>query len=240
MAVNMKNLRIYFLVLIILGLTFISSCLPHGPSSNRVNCSMGGEVCITIDKVQPFTMGEPMLLRINVSSTKDFSDLHVTLQTTHDITVDGPNSWENFLTNSSNELGFAYWNFPIKAGQTLSFNRILRFPREEGFYFIYAEVVNKGRTIDASENLSVLLEQKGAQVIMGGTPFPPYTPNATMAAYGPGTPAPTFITAPPTQTPFPTSKPPSTPSSPLLGTFYPPPLTPTPTSTPTTQSSPYP
>lgn len=102
------------------------------------------------------------------------------------------------------------------------------------------EVVNTGRIFVASESLTVLLEHKGVQVITNGTPMPPHTPDVTNPAYGPGTPAPTFITDPPTQTPFPTTYDASTPVSPLLGTSYPPPPTSTPPPTATPQFSPYP
>ncbi len=234
----MKKLRIFLLSLGILSTSLLVSCFQSGPSSNSVNCSSGREVCITIDKVQPFTMGEPMQLNINVSSTEDFNDLHVALFTFSGVTVDGPQTWENYLTTAVNDPGMAYWNFAIKAGQTLTFKRVLRFPPEEGYYWMVAEVVSTHRIYTGSESLTVLLEHKGVQVVRNGTPMPPHTPEFTMPAYGPGTPAPTFITAPPTQTPFPTFTPPSTPSSPLLETSYPPPSTPTPT--PTSQSSLYP
>ncbi len=234
----MNKLRIFLTGLAIISITLLASCFQSGSSSNAVNCSAGKEVCITIDKVQPFTMGEPMLLNISVHSEKDFTVLHASLQTFSGVTVDGPQTWETYLTTAVNDPGLAYWDFSIKAGQTLTFKRVLRFPPDEGYYWMVVEVVNTGRIYIASESLTVLLEHKGVQVVRNGTPMPPHTPNATMAAYGPGTPAPTFITAPPTRTPFPTPKPPSTPSSPLLETSYPPPSTPT--STPTSQSSLYP
>jgi hypothetical protein len=240
-AANLQKLRVFLIFFGILIFALLALCILSFLSSylfKSVNCSMGKEVCITIDKVQNFTIGEPMRLNINVTSTKDYSNLHVALQTTHDITVDGPQTWENYLTNSVNKLGLAYWDFSIKAGQTLTFKRVLHIPQEEGYYSILAEVVNTGRSITASESLNILVEHKTVYVAANGTLLPAHTSNATPAAYGPGTPAPTFITAPSIQTPFPTPKPPSTPSSPLLETSYPPPSTPTPS--PTSQSSPYP
>jgi len=189
-------------------------------------------------------MGQPMLLNIEVSSTKDYSDLHVLLQTTSGVTVDGPQSWENYLITSVNEPGIVYWDFAIKAGQTLAFNRVLRFPSQEGYYQIIVEVVNKDRSIDAIENFHVLLEHYGAQVIGNGTPIPPYTPNVTSASYGLGTPVPTDVPNIQTVNATLATQTTPTPFSPLLATStpltspYPPPPSSSPTPTP--QSSPYP
>ncbi|HVN55602.1 MAG TPA: hypothetical protein VMT46_14810 [Anaerolineaceae bacterium] len=189
----MKKLHIPFLILVILAINFLVSCTQSGASSNAINCSAGKEVCITIDKIQPFTMGEPMPLNIIVSSTKDFTDLHVSITTHSDITVDGPESWESYLTKAANEPGLAYWNFAIKAGQTLAFKRVLRFPAEEGYYSVDVEVVNTGRIIDASDGLDILLEKNGVYIAQNGTPLPIHTPNVTSPAYGPGTPHPTDV-----------------------------------------------
>lgn len=96
MVPNMKKLEIYFLGLGIIVITMLSSCAQSGSSSNAVNCSAGREVCISIDKVQPFTMGEPMLMNISIHSEKNFSVLHASLQTFSGVTVDGPQTWRIF------------------------------------------------------------------------------------------------------------------------------------------------
>ena len=95
-AANLKKLRVFLIFFEILIFALLALCILSFLSSylfKSVNCSMGKEVCITIDKVQPFTMGEPMLLNISVHREKDFSVLHASLQTFSGVTVDGPQTW---------------------------------------------------------------------------------------------------------------------------------------------------
>lgn len=182
---DIKNYVVFYLVFALISLPFFASCSLRQPSSDDLNCSNGHEVCISIDKVQPFTMGEPLQLNITVSSINDFSDLHVSLITHGGITVDGPQSWEDYLISSQNQPGMAVWDFPIKTNQPLTFKRILHFPSQEGYYSILTEVVNHDRSIDAVDNLTILLEHKGVHLIRQGTPLPPHTPEKTYPAYGP-------------------------------------------------------
>jgi len=239
--------RIFLLIgFTTLCLLILVSCSQFGPAQSSINCSAGGEVCIHIDNIQPFAIGEPMLLVINVNSAKDFSDLHVTLDTYGGITVDGPQSWENYLTLSAKEPGFAYWDFAIKAGQTLTFKRVLHFPPGVGFYQIIAEVVNKGRIVDAIESFHVNMLNDGAHVFMSGTPIPKYTDNAPLIVNGPGTPVQTHVPNletiqakiatidASTKSALPTSTP-----APILSPYPPPPAS-FPNLTATPRSSPYP
>jgi len=238
----MRKMTILLSGFALLGFLLLASCSPGGSSQNSVNCSAKGEVCIHFDNVQPFSMGEPMVLNIIVSSTKDFSDLYVTLSNDSYLTVDGPQTWENYLTKSQNDPGEAYWSFTIKAGQTLTFKRVLRFPSIEGYTFIQAWVFNYGRSLDATDIMYVLHQQKGVQIFRENTPLAPFTPNATsevywletqnsrkgtaMAITATGVVASQFAPLVATSTPTPPA--------------YPPPPSSSPTRTPTPHSSPYP
>lgn len=230
-----KNLQADLSVLVILVLCLLAACSPGGSVSGRINCSYQGEVCITISTVQFFEISSPVPLKITVTSSKDFPDLHVTLVTAAEVIVDGPQTWENFLSSSSIERGVAYWDFPIKAGQPLIFNRVLHFPSRLGYFNVNATVVNTGRIIEAIDSLDVLLSQAGGIVARAGTRLPVISPNVTSAVYGPGTPVPTHISAtlPRMKTP---SSPVRTSVSPLIVSAtpppYPPPASPTPSPTP--------
>jgi hypothetical protein len=198
MEANMKSPEICLAILVILAACFLDAC----SSGGSVKCSAGGEVCIGMSTAPAFSMGSPVSLRITVTSSKDIPDLHVTLAKPAEVIMDGPQSWENYLSTSSNDPLFAYWNFAIKAGQTLTFDRVLHFPSHEGLFDIVAEAVNSGRIIEAVDSFSVQITNNGGHIIRAGTPFLPYTPNVTMAIYGPGTPFPKFMIATNTPTPI--------------------------------------
>jgi hypothetical protein len=151
--------------------------------------------------VEPIHFSEPVKLSIKVTSSKDVSDLNVSLHTSADVTTDGTQSWENYLSQTLIQPGYAIWDFAIKAGQTLTFNRVLHFPADEGHFDISTEVVNVGRTLVGTDSFEVHMTKDGGTVYREGTPIPLYTPDATSAAYGPGTPFPTFLL--PTNTPSP-------------------------------------
>jgi hypothetical protein len=232
----MKRPEICLLIFAILAISSLTACSPGGSTVSQINCSHGGEICIHIDtpdsfsKGTPVQMGTPVTLQIRVTSTKDIPDLHVTLRTDYDVLLDGPQDWENYLLSSFYEPGFAGWDFTIKAGQTLIFKRVLHFPAHEGWFFVVASVANLGRALEGVDKFDVLITKDGGYVLRAGTPIPPYTPNVTLAAYGPGTPFPTLVratypweaaTAGPTTTRVPTIAP--TPSGfvPRGGTPYP-------------------
>jgi hypothetical protein len=193
----MKQPGICLNILAVLALGFLSACSPGGSSASRLHCSYGGEVCVNLNMVKSFAMGDPLPLQITVTSSKDFSDLNLSLQTGTEITLDGPQSWENFISNPTIDRGIAYWNFPIKAGQTISFNRVLHFPSKEGYFDVIVEVVNTGRIIDAVNMFVVMLTQSGGQIFLENTPIPNRVlQHPTDAVYGPGTPWPTFVIEP--------------------------------------------
>jgi len=194
----MKRPGIWLLIGVILAMGSLAACSPSGSAPGKTNCSLGGEVCINVNTVEKFTSGDPLTLKIEVTSTKDFSDLHVALHTLMGVTVDGPENWEPDLSSTFFEPGLATWNFEIKAGQTLTFERVLHFPSQEGWYSIQTDVVNTGRTIVGIDKFEVLLTKDGGFIIRDGTIPPPFTPDVTLAAYGPGTPVPTdfYLTQP--------------------------------------------
>ncbi len=192
----MRRSGICLNILAMLALCYLAACSQGGSAPGRMNCSHGGEVCVSLSTVKSFAISDSVALKITVSSSKDISDLYLTLHTGADITVDGPQTWENDLSSPSIAPGYAYWDFAVKAGQTIIFNRVLHFLQSEGYFNIDVNVVNFGRIIEAEDSFYVLLTQAGGQVIMAGTPLPPHTPNVTSAVYGPGTPVPTFVTNP--------------------------------------------
>ena len=150
-----------------------------------------------LSNVKSFAMGDAVPITITVTSSKDISDLGMSINTGMEITMDGPQTWEKNVANPTIDRGVAYGNFSIKAGQTLTFHRVLHFPQKEGYFTIVAEVANIGRTIAAHDYFSVLLtKEAGGQVSMAGTPLPPHTPNVTLPVYGPGTQAPPRLTRP--------------------------------------------
>jgi hypothetical protein len=224
----MKRPGICLYILSILILCYLSACSSGGSASGRLNCSKGGEVCIDISTVQSFSAGNPVPLKITVTSSKDISDLHVTLNTGTEITLDGTQTWENdIISNPTIDRGLAYWTFAIKADQSLTFNRVLHFPSHGGYFQIVVEAVTIGRITHAVDSFYFVLKKDGSgQSIMEGTPIPIYTPNVTSPAYGPGTPVPSPVTNPtypPIGTPVPSlvTSPTPTPFAPLVATSTP-------------------
>jgi hypothetical protein len=201
MEANMKRPEICLLILVIITTCSLASCSPGGSESGQINCSSGEEVCINVSAVEPIHSGDPVPLTIKVTSSKDISDLHVTLQTPAEVTTDDPQNWENYLSHTLVQPGYAGWDFAIKAGQTLTFNRVLHFPAREAYFFIGAEVTTVGRTLVGIDSFTIHMTKDGGKIFREGTSLPPYTPNFTAPAYGPGTPFPTFLL--PTNTPPP-------------------------------------
>jgi hypothetical protein len=228
----MKKSEISLLTIVLLAVCSLTACSPGGYSSEKQNCSSDGEICIHISTVDTFQTVNPVTLKINVTSTEDISDLHVTLRTDYDVKVDGPRNWENYLTATLIEQGYAGWDFSIKAGQTLTFTRVLHYPSHEGWFYVVASAATVGRTLEAVDSFEVLITRDGGYVIRAGTHPPPYTPNVTAAAYGPGTPVPTIILAT-----YPWEKSPSTPTPTLVPVRQ---TTPTPTTVAPREASPYP
>lgn len=237
----MKQSGVYLHILVILALSVLSACSQGKSSDDRRHCSYEGEVCVNLDVVPSFAAGEPVKLEISVTSSKDYPDLSLSISYNSEITIDSVVTWEDNLRNSTIDNGVAYWSFEIKAGQTLTFRRILHFPERQLMYSgVYVTVVNPGRFVTARDDFVVVLTKEGGQIYREGTPIPRYTPNVTSPVFGPGTPAPTNITDP-TNPWRKTYEPPSdfelTPTTtPTIAQPYPPPSSPSPT--PTTHSYP--
>jgi len=191
----MKKLGISLMILIIVAASYLTACSPGG--SNNLNCSAGGEVCVTISTVQSFAKGNPVSLKIEVTSSKDISYLHVTLHVPGDVTIDGPQNWENDISSPQNETGYTGWDFSIKAGKTRTFTRVLHFPSKPGYFDVSVHVGNKGGTIDAFDDFSIVITNNNyeGKIIRAGTPLPKITPEVTQQVYLPGTEAPTFVAA---------------------------------------------
>ncbi len=193
----MKHPGICLHILVILSLSLLSACSQGGTSEDRKHCSYEGEVCVNLDIAPTFAVGELVKLDITVTSSKDFSDLSLSISYNAEITMDSVDTWEDNLRNSTIGNGVAYWNFEMKAGQTLTFKRVLHFPtRQQMYSSVYVEVVNPGRRVRARDNFAVVLTKEGGQIFRVGTPIPQYTPNVTSEVFGPGTLVPTFITNP--------------------------------------------
>jgi hypothetical protein len=80
-------------------LGLLAACSPGGAASGRVNCSYEGEVCVSLSTVKTFAMGDAVPITITVTSSKDISDLHLSLHTGAEITINGPQTWESGLTD---------------------------------------------------------------------------------------------------------------------------------------------
>lgn len=228
----MKRPCICLITIITLAVWSLTACSPGGSTSKRIHCSQSGEVCIQIITTDSFQPDKSVPIQIQVTSTKDISDLFVTLNTDTEIIVDGPQDWESYISSSLNKPGLANWNFSIKSGQTLNFNRVLHFPSHEGSFVLVASVANLSRSIEGRDSFEALVTHNGGYIIREGTPRPPYTPNVTAAAYGPGTPVPTIILAT-----YPWEKSPSTPTPTPVPVRQ---TTPTPTTVAPREASPYP
>lgn len=190
----MKRPEICPLIFVILAACYLAACTSGGSAFNRINCSSGGEICITITPVEPMHFADPVTVMIKVTSSKDISDLHVSLHTLPVVKVDGPRDWESNLSSRTNDPGIATWDFTIKAGQTLTFNRVLHFPPEVGYFDVGVRVATIDQTLVGVDSFTVHTAHD-EKYYKAGTPVPLYTPNVTVAAYGPGTPFPTLVRA---------------------------------------------
>ncbi len=193
MEAKMKRSMICRLIIVILVGYFVSACSPGVSTSDQPNCSSGGEVCIYLTVAEPIQISKPLNIAIKVTSKKDISDLNVTLHTPSEVTVDGPKNWESNLTFTSIQPGLTSWNFDIKAGQTLTFNRVLHFSQNDGYFYIGAGFIAFNGTLTGIDSFNLQITKGGGVVYREATSIPPYSPNITSAVYGPGTPAPAFL-----------------------------------------------
>lgn len=235
----MKRPSVYLHILVILLLGLLPACSQGGSSEDRKHCSYEGEVCVNLEITPTFSAGEPVKLEIAVTSSKNYPDLSLSISFNSEITMDSVDTWEDNIRNPTIGNGVAYWSFEIKAGQTLTFTRVLHFPITQLAYtHVYVTVVNPGRIVTARDDFAVVLTKEGGQIYREGTPIPHYTPDVTSPVYGPGTPVPTLITDPtnPWRKTFEVPSDFDSTPTPTVAPPYPPPSTPSPS--PTTHSYP--
>jgi hypothetical protein len=127
----MRGIVICLFVSAILSACYLTSCTTGGSSYSRTNCSSEGEICVKIKPVEPIRFEDPVVVSIQVTSSNEISDLHLALHTLPVVKVDGTETWESNLNSTVHTPGLATWNFSIKAGETISFNRTLYFPSEK-------------------------------------------------------------------------------------------------------------
>jgi hypothetical protein len=172
MEANMKRPEICLLILVMMAAYALVACAQGGPAYGRMNCSSGGEVCIIVSTAEPINFGEPIKLMIKVTSSKDISNLHVTLQTPAEVTTDDPQNWENYLSHTLVQPGYAGWDFAIKAGQTLTFNRVLHLPAREDNFLIGADVITTGRILVGTDSFYISMTHDGGKIYHSETPLP--------------------------------------------------------------------
>jgi hypothetical protein len=162
MEVRMRRLWIAFLVgTLLLGL--LSGCAPG--ESNKVNCSAGGEVCITLQMDDFFKAADPVKVEITVTSKIDIADLYVGLRYDPRIILEVPETWENFVSPAYEGAGLSGWFVKIKAGEKLTFTRTLHFPAETGWYSVGARFNHNIPPYVGSEGVSILILDEKGQVI---------------------------------------------------------------------------
>src|SRR5512138_1828714 len=88
--VIMKWAKKYSAILALLAICFLISCAPGGPQNNKPQCRNGGEICISLGIVPTFKWNEPVDLNISVTTKNDQSDLHLTLHTHLEVTIEEP------------------------------------------------------------------------------------------------------------------------------------------------------
>ncbi len=191
----MKRPEICLLILVIIAANSLAACAQGGSEYNQMNCSSEGEVCINVSAAEPINFGKPIKLTIKVTSSKDIPNLHVTLQTPAEVTTDGPQNWENYLSHTLVQPGYAGWDFAIKAGQTLIFNRVLHLPAREDTFFIGAEVITVGRTLVGIDSFYISMTHDGGKIYHSETPIPTVRYQVVVSTSFPTVgPSPTFPT----------------------------------------------
>lgn len=142
-----------------------------------------------------FHVDEKVTLTIEVTGPKDVDDLHVTLTTATDVTIDGPMGWEDNLSLAIVQPGYAGWNFAHTAGQTHTFHRVIHFPARQGSFFFSADVMDVGRAIVGTDNFYIAITEGVGKVIREGMPLPDLPRIIIVTPYGPGTPVPAGVQA---------------------------------------------
>lgn len=223
-------------LLFALAVIFVLAACSQGGGSNKYKCSQNEEFCIDLQMPDSFSLTDAVPVTLDVTASQDIDYLSVAFQTSSgSVQIDGPETWEEYANDGFIDGNAAIWTFSIKAGETLTFQRNLHFPDRDGNFTVIVSVVTKGRSLEASDVVNIQTKNQRGKVYRSGTKVPPMSPDGTAPSYGPGTPAPTWITYP-TDTPYPPTEAPDE-AAPLTGPIeavddsYPAPVTPEPLET---------
>jgi hypothetical protein len=201
------KMKYFFLCMLLL--VSLTACTTA--SSSNGGCSENGEVCVSISAEEPIQYGEPVILTITAISGKNLTNLGVSLYYDIDVVVEGPDSWENNLTETAIFNGGASWIVTAYANQPLTFMRKLQLPPHEGLFPIIVEASTTD--LRAADSITIYITAQGGTILLSGTsipnivnPVPTMNPSLrqTMNARSTDTPFPT-LTPLPTNTITPTS-----------------------------------
>jgi hypothetical protein len=156
-------------ILVILLVSSMTAC--SSTSSDKGSCSEDGEVCIKVTAVDPVIYGNPINIRISVTSEEDISSLAVSVFT-YPITIkiNDPENWENETFNKYIWTGGAGWESSIKKGQALTFNRQFFLPSDYGEMqiIVHASTPN----LRAVDSLYIYQTKDEVQIYRPGTKVP--------------------------------------------------------------------
>ena len=214
--------------LILVLIAVLAACM--GGMVRDPRCTPGGEICIKIEVDEPIRWGEPVTVKITVTSSKDLPRVGVSIYTFPPATVEGPSGWEATSREGMVWKGGAGWLTDVRIGQPMVFTRTVRLPLlEEGSSrFELQANVSTPQGPRGSDSVTIYFTDEGAKVYYSGTPLPIITRLIDQTVIT--TPLPSF-TPLPTRTPFPTPSPtpthprPSPPPTPTPAA-YPSPITP--------------
>jgi hypothetical protein len=173
---------------------------------------------------EPVRFGEPVVVKITVTSDQDIKNLGVSIYHDVDAVVDISRDVETGTRDIIVYKGGASWMTDIRAGEEITFVRSLALPRREGWFTIVANAVKPDST-RVVHSLTIHYAPEGSTVYLSGTKIP-MTPGPELGE----TTDPRLLQtlrAMPTETPYPTLTPVPTTQEPfrdILGTpAYPPP-----------------
>ncbi len=159
----MKN--IWSCVFLLVSLTACTSGSP-----NQGGCSEDGELCIALHAEEPIRFGSQVIVTITVTSKKDIADLGVSLSHDADVTIEGPQTWEDNVRRSNTFLGGASWLVSINENQPLTFIRKLYLPPREGMFSVITEASTPDLRIAVS--ITIIMTSQGGKVYLSGTSIP--------------------------------------------------------------------
>jgi hypothetical protein len=132
--------RSFLLVVLIFWMT---GCIGASAPGGRV-CREG--LCIMIAVPEPVRFGEPVVVKITVTSDQDIKNLGVSIYYDVDAVVDISRDLETGSRDIIVYKGGASWMTDIRAGEEITFVRSLALPRREGWFTIVANAVKPDST----------------------------------------------------------------------------------------------